>query len=115
MKKIILIGLILFGYACQRETREVPQIPFDKAKWDMTGENGYPYRDNMLSDLMDDQELKGLTREKLFDKLGQPTRTQDDYVYYRILEQKLGFATLHTKTLVLHIENDEVNKVLIHE
>lgn len=114
MKKLMIIGLALLGFSCRREASDV-QIKFDKTKWETRGETGYQHRESMLSDLMDDDELKGLTREQLLDKLGEPTRAQDDYVYYRILEAKLGIATLHTKTLVLHLENGLVDKVMIHE
>ena len=91
------------------------EIPFDKEKWRLRDEAGFRYRRQMLNDIIGSRVLKGLTREEVLDLLGEPTRTDKNFLFYRIFENKIGLMTISTKTLVLQLNNDGVvGPVLVH-
>ena len=91
---------------------------FDKTKWATNNEEEYPYRDLMLTDLIEHQKLKGLKKQEALDLLGEPNKTDNGYLFYTIARQHLGNTPflLHTKTLVLKLNADSaVEWRKIHE
>lgn len=91
-------------------------IKFDHAKWQTTNEYDYAYRNKMLKDLVASDTLKKLNRVQVVAMLGEPTRTDGNYLFYRVSEQRMGFFILHATTLVVRISDDGTpNKVMIHE
>ena len=79
---------------------------FDKTKWSTRDEQDYPYRDNMLNDLMTNQRLHGLKRDSLINLLGAPDRLDSSYLFYRIAQERVGSFPIHTKTLVIKLTKD---------
>lgn len=74
----------------------------------------YPYRKQMLDDLISNQQLKGLKKDSVFHLLGQPDRTDSNYLFYRISQKRIGFFPLQTRTLVIKFTNDTVEWRKIH-
>lgn len=66
-KKIVALFLILFVFtACKNE------IPFEKSLWIYKIDNSYPYRKNMLNDLISNEKLIGISINQLIEKIGNP-------------------------------------------
>ena len=91
------------------------EIAFNKEKWMITEGSDYIYRQKMLNDIIETRILKGLTREEVLALLGEPTRIDKNYLFYKVSESKIGFFTLGTKTLVLQLTQDSVvGPVMVH-
>ena len=91
---------------------------FDKAKWATKEDNSYPYRNGMLKDLLSSHDtLHGLKLAEVVDLLGQPNRTDSNFIFYNVDKTSVGGVfTLHTKTLVIKFNEDStVNWTRIHE
>ena len=124
MKTYILL-LLLCSLACTNTNSESPEsaeitkntpLKFEKTKWKMRVDNQYPYRNRMLKDLIASKILKGIKKEEVLELLGVPTRTDTNYLFYRVAQKRLGFFPLHTKSLVIQLSGDTLVKtVRIHE
>ena len=89
---------------------------FDEDKWKIKEGVDYPYRDEMLHDLVYEQQLKGLEKEELIKLLGEPDRSSKGFLYYRVAQKRLGLLPLHTTTLVIELSEDSIVKTRrIHE
>ena len=107
--------LLLCCFACNNDT---VKTEFDKTKWTMKGEeDDYTFRNEMVEDLMSNQGLKKSSKEEILELLGQPDRTDKEYLFYRIEQTRfLKFIPLHTKTMVINMSADSTgNAVMIHE
>jgi hypothetical protein len=81
-------------------------------------EKTYPYRDQMLKDLIADRRLTGIKRDSILRMLGEPTRTDSNYLFYTVAQEFLGKipVPLHTRSLVIKFTGDStVQWVKIHE
>ena len=89
---------------------------FDTAKWQTKKGFDYPFREVMLEELMNSDTLKRLKKEAILSLLGEPQKMDSSYLFYRIVQERVGFFPLHTKTLVIKLSNDtSANKVIIHK
>lgn len=92
------------------------QVKFDKIKWQTKEDDAYPYRDEMLNDLIQNVTLKGLKKDKLVELLGPPTRTDADYLFYTVNQPHLGVLILSSRSLVIKLTKDStVEWRKIHE
>ena len=106
MKSIILL-FSLFCFACScNNNHQKAGGKFEKIKWQVKKDNDYPYRRDMLDDLVQNYTLKGTKKTALIDLLGQPDRTDSNYLFYRISQNRIGFFPLSTKTLVIKLAGD---------
>ncbi len=111
-----LIILLLFCSLGCKKTDSSTELVFDKTRWNTKNGEDFLYRDRMLDDLIDHHKLKGMNRAQVLDFLGDPTKIDTNYLFYRINEKRIKFLTLHTKTLVIEFAKDSlVNRVLIHQ
>jgi hypothetical protein len=109
MKIIFLMvaSLILCCAACKDNAEENATKTFDKELWKAKdAEDNYSYRDEMLEDLVYKVQLKGLTKEEVITMLGEPDRTNGDYLYYEVLAKEVGAFPLHKKFLVIKLAKD---------
>lgn len=97
----------------QDSNREVVQVPFEKDKWNEKNGSEYPHRLTMVDALLYTDTLRQLEKSSILSLLGEPTRINEDYLYYRLDQTSLGLMTLRTKTLVIQI-NSTRNKVMLH-
>jgi hypothetical protein len=89
---------------------------FDKTKWAEQYDNDYPYRDKMFKNLFETDTLKKLRKDGILSILGQPTRSDTNYLFYILSQERIGILPLHTKTLVIKFSGDTtVEWVKIHE
>lgn len=119
MKHLFLLCFILVLTSCkkQNETVTVNQIiEFNKEKWLIQDGYTYPNRDGMLPVLFANDTLKKLKRDDIYNLLGEPNRTDKNYLFYIVSQRRIGVFPLNTKTLVVKLQgNDSLNKVMIHE
>ena len=123
--KPYLLFLFVFCLACNKSGEEKSnnqgsktktEIAFDKTKWREKDDKDYPYRNDMLEDLISNQNLKELKMEEVFDLLGEPDRRDGNYLFYRIAQKRINIFPLHTKTLVIKFSEDSsMDWVKIHE
>ena len=89
---------------------------FDRAKWMIKDDHHYPFRDSLLTGLLNNHTLDSLTKAEVIDLLGSPTRTDNNYLFYRISQKRLGLWPLHTKTLVIKfVDDNSIEWIRIHE
>lgn len=121
-----IIVLFLSCIACNNaseENTEKPEksilttdIAFDKKKWATRDGVDYPYREKMLNDIVFNDTLRALNKDEFLEMLGEPDRTNENYLYYTIAQKRLGFWPLNTKTMVIKFsESDTIDWIKIHE
>jgi hypothetical protein len=120
-----MLFLFLFVLGCKKEAKEKPVAvtseinttkEFDKRKWNEKAGKDYPYRDDMVDDLIANQHLKELKRNEVIDLLGEPDRIDSLYLFYKISQERLGSWPLHTKTLVIKLSQDgTIDWIKIHK
>ena len=118
---LLITGLV----ACHKESQEEKdlssrgtkiQIGFDRGKWAEKDGRDYPYRDQMLNDLVYNDTVRSLNEDQILDLLGKPDRMTDGHLYYQIDQKHLGAWVIHTKTLVIKLAGDsKVEWMKIHE
>jgi hypothetical protein len=83
---------------------------FDKSKWTAKDDMDYPMREAILSDLVSNHQLKGLTYKQLIDSLGEPANYGDikDSIYYDIVVNYGYLDPKSGKYLVLHLNGDSI-------
>jgi hypothetical protein len=116
---ILFISIISIFYSCNTNGKQADknnQVKFDKTKWQLKEDDAYPYRNEMLDDLIKNVTLKGLKKVEVLDLLGPPTRVDADYLFYTIDQPKIGIVTLSNKSLVIKLTKDStVEWRKIHE
>jgi outer membrane protein assembly factor BamE (lipoprotein component of BamABCDE complex) len=113
--KILLIVLLPM-YACKSESKVQQVERFDKAKWSIRDGKQFPFREQMLDDLIANQKLKGLKKQEVLDLLGEPSRVDSNYLFYNIKREYFAdLIVLRSKTLVIKLMNDTVEWRKIHE
>jgi hypothetical protein len=120
-----ILLLFLSCLACNNINEEKPEktdnttkveIGFDRTKWATKDGTDYPYRDKMLNDIVYNDSLRALNQDEILDLLGQPDRTNENYLYYTIAQKRLGFWPLQTKTMVIKFsEKNTINWIKIHQ
>jgi len=112
MKIILFVISFLSIFSCndnvQRQSINNPRHKFDKTKWVKKDNDDYPYREEMLSDLVTNDTLKGLKKEEVIQLLGQPDRSDSNYLFYNVAQQRIGIFPIHTTTLVIKFNKDNI-------
>lgn len=123
--RFLILLLLLSCLACNTEREEKSdvadrgtetEIAFDKTKWRAMEGSDYPFRDQMLDDIVYNDTVRELNEAEILELLGEPDRSNDGYLYYMIAQKRLGFWPLHTKTLVIKLAKDStIDWIKIHE
>jgi hypothetical protein len=104
------------GKPKQEERESVSEMTFDKSKWAVKEGGDYPYRDQMVNDVLYNDTIRSLNGEEILGLLGKPDRINEGHLYYRITETSLGFWTLHAKTLVIKLSADNsIEWIKLHD
>ena len=123
--KILLAFLAVAFIACsdsddQQAARGTDQkkteTPFEREKWSIKEGDEYPYREQMLRDVVYNDTIRSLDEAELLNLLGSPDRRNDGHLYYRIARKGLGPLTLHETTMVVKMADDQsIEWIKIHE
>ncbi|PTQ99928.1 hypothetical protein C8P68_102758 [Mucilaginibacter yixingensis] len=105
LKPVILILMLLILCGCKSK--------FDKKLWVVQGDvDGYPYRNDMVDDLVKHHKLRGLTYRQLVDSLGNPNNSVDDtsgIIYYDVkIDYGWDIDPVYVKSLRLMINKDSI-------
>lgn len=123
MCRILIAVLALALFACRpNEKSEGKSTPattdngFSKTKWLEKNSDGYLYRDKLLDGLIASGTLKKMDKQEVLRFLGQPDRSDKNYLFYTVAQKKIGFFPLHTKTMVIELDTvNHVKTVKIHQ
>ncbi len=89
---------------------------FNQSKWYLKDGEQYPYRAQMLDDLVYNDTVRNLSKDQLLELLGPPDRTNREYLYYLVTQRKLLTWPLHTKSLVIKLtDDDRIDWMKIHQ
>lgn len=104
----LLISLSSVIGACnqKKDTAVSTGVKFDKIKWQTKEGQAYPYRNDMLDNLIDSVTLKGIRYNSLINLLGQPDRIDNGHLFYNIYRKEVVGFTLGTKTFVIKLNPD---------
>jgi hypothetical protein len=70
----------------------------------------------MLKDLMQDSNFRKLKKPEVLNLLGEPTRVDTNYLFYRVQEKRFGLVPFHTKTMVVKFTGaDSIEWIRIHQ
>jgi hypothetical protein len=106
---ILLISVLSFFCSCNRNDKASNQEKFDKIKWQTKEGSEYPYRNNMLKDLVANYTVSGLKKEAVIHLLGEPTRRDSSYLFYRVHQDLFAdILPIHTRTLVIKLTKDSI-------
>jgi hypothetical protein len=114
MKSIkLFLLLLLFCSACSHHNEAaIPDIKFERAKWDIKENDSYIYRKQMVNDLLHNYKWPGVKKDSVIKLLGEPDEIEDNVFMLYIYNQKhLGFFSLSTQELVIELTADSTVKL----
>ena len=88
---------------------------FDKTKWNTMEGQDYPYRNQMLLDVVYNDTIRALNNKEIIELLGEPDRSSEGFFYYTVTQKRLFNWPLHTKTMVVKFSGDSIEWIKIHE
>jgi hypothetical protein len=92
------------------------QTPFNSEKWIQKDGRDYPCRNELLNSILYTDTIRNQKKDQVIKLMGPPGRVNEEYFYYTIEQQRLGFWPVHTKTMVIRFsENDSVDWIKVHE
>jgi hypothetical protein len=106
------------NYSEYKKDKVKNEIKFDQQKWKIKEGKDYPYRDQMVNDIVYNDTIRTLSRNEVLDLLGQPSYYREDtnYLYYTIRQKRLFSWPLHTKTMVVKMKDQNtIEWIKIHE
>jgi hypothetical protein len=84
---------------------------FDRQKWSYGDGLDYPFRDEILNDLVTNHHIKGLNYRQTIDSLGSPQRRDSLQFTYQIIDDSYAFARkkpAHRKNLIVYFSKDSI-------
>lgn len=123
MTKYYSFIIAFFLYACypNESTNHVNMTDqslaqkFNKELWNTSNDGAYPHRIKFIDNILYSDTIRNLNKTQAMKLLGVPDYEKEDHLYYKISQTKLGFWTLHSKTLVIKIkENDSIDWIKMH-
>ena len=114
---ILLLGSGLqFDRGKTKLNPRATESSFDKARWRVKDGKDYPYRAQMLDSVVYNDTIRSLNKIELLELLGEPDKSNDGYLYYRISQKRAGPWPLTTRTLVIKFVDDEsIEWIKIHD
>jgi hypothetical protein len=103
MRTLLTIGTILIlTTSCHQK--------FDKEKWNTQEDlRTYPFRESMLSDILENKKLIGLPCRQILDSLGQPNAIENGQIYYSSnIEYGTDIDPVYFKDLVFTFDKDSI-------
>jgi hypothetical protein len=113
--RFLIIPLLLTLSACGSEQTDA-ESTFDKTKWSTREGRSYPYRDQMLNDIVYNDTIRSLNKSQVLELLGEPDRSTEGHLYYTVSRKHLGAWTIHSKSMVIKLSPDNaIEWIKIHE
>jgi hypothetical protein len=123
--KLLFILILIACLACNTDKKNrsesmgndtESEISFNKEKWSEKIGPDYPYRDQMLNDLVYNDTIRELNKDEIIELLGQPDKINEGHLYYLVTKKSLGPWPLHTKNMVIKLsEDNSIEWIKIHK
>jgi len=113
--KIFIISFLLLISSCG-----INEIEFEKSKWNESFDGFYEYRENMVSDLIENHLQKGMSYKNVIDLLGEPANYNNikpnEIVYEIMVDYGWNIDPMEGKDLYLEFGKDStlINSRLEH-
>jgi len=110
---IFLMFTTSFYTGCRDSDKSIKQIDkevvtkFDKTLWLKQEGVNYPYREDMLNDVVYNDTIRQLTKDQVIELLGPPNSINENHLYYIIHQNRLGFMVLNQKTMVIKCTEED--------
>ena len=98
----LVIGVTLLASSCSNKQS------FNRQLWSDGNGIEFPYRNNMLDDLLAKRQLKGQKLKQVTDTLGSPDEQKPGRIGYDIEIVYKGFPPSYVKKLYIHFNADSV-------
>jgi hypothetical protein len=110
-KKIIILFSLLVACltACKHHTK------FTREDWDYGDGLEFPFRNNMVDDLLQNHKLKGLKYQEVIHLLHRPQLSNANEMIYEIEEITKKGKTTYVKKLILSLKDSVVTDAKIYE
>ena len=116
MKEVL--SVILFIICCIACNTAEEEIAFDQTKWLTKEGKDYPYRYQMLNDVVYNDTIRELNKVEILNLLGEPSYYRDDenYLHYMINQKRLFSWPLHTRVMIVKFKDEAtIDWIKIHE
>ena len=124
MRQVIWIILLMVILPSCKESEKAQEIKleeqsgvvFNYENWNHKEGKDYPHRPQLLNSVLYNDSLRTLSKQGITNHLGDPDREQEGHLYYLISQTRLGLWPLHTRTIVVKLDdNDYVEWIKLHE
>jgi len=125
IRLLIIPLLLLCTSSCSTEEDQKSEVTdsvvatdvqFNKAKWRIKEGKTYPFRDQMLDDVVYNDTIRTLNKGDILELLGEPDKVVAGHLYYTVSQRRLGTWPLSTKTMVIKLtEHDSIEWIKIHK
>ncbi len=97
--RFIIVFLLAICFSCSTNREENTEnqkntpdseMAFDMEKWRAKDGKDYPFRDRMLNDIVYNDTVRSQNKDEILDLLGEPGRSNDNYLNYMIAQKRLG-------------------------
>jgi hypothetical protein len=111
----LLLALVLFCSACSsssdQASKDQPEIPFDKTKWNENKDGQYTYRKQMITDLLTNHKWEGMQKDSVIQILGAPYSREEGLLMYDYEKTPfLGGLGTRMEALVFELNADSTIK-----
>lgn len=112
----LLLFFVPIFFACQNTSKPAPvEMSFDRDLWLTKEGQDYPFRAQMLKDVVYNDTIRMLKKKEILSLLGDPDREQDNHFYYTISQKRIDLWPIHTATMVIKfIDEETIEWIKIH-
>lgn len=124
---VLMLCLLVPCFACKPDLTEKTKhesdivksdSTFNPVKWKTKEGDDYPYRSEMLDDIVYNDTIRSLNRKEILDLLGEPSYYREDknFLHYEIAQKRLGSWPLSTKVMIVKfLDDNTIDWIKIHE
>lgn len=122
--KYPIIFILLIIWSCNTQTGQnsseggnvsFADSVFNKKLWNESDGRDYPFREQMLNDVLYNDTIRSLKKTEILELLGEPDRINENHFYYTIRTKRLDFFILSKKSMVVKFLNDStIDWIKIH-
>ena len=107
-----ILLLFVFCSGCRNNDKAIPDIKFERAKWDIKNDDIYTYRMQMVKDLLTNYKWSGIKKDSVIKLLGEPDEIEDDtFLIYNFHQSPFGFAPFSSKQFIIELAADSTVKL----
>jgi hypothetical protein len=110
---LLLAGALLLNHYLS--DAPVEDISFNQEKWMEKEGTTYPYRHQMVREVLYNDTIRNLNRDELLQLLGEPSREAQEHLYFEVSRKRLGPWTVRGSFLVVKVNaKDSIDWIKLH-